>query len=65
MKFNVKHFAIFALIAFVAMWLGGQLTTIIPELGNPWLNAGVAFVITILPFYAIWMYWGKKQAAEA
>ena len=63
-KMGIKHFLIFAVLAYILFWLGGIFVAWIPALGNPWIDAAFAFIVLIIPFYIVWMKWGAKQASE-
>ena len=63
-KMSIKHFLVFAVIAYFMFWLGGQLIAWMPALGNPWIDALITFAVLIVPFYVVWIKWGAKTASE-
>jgi hypothetical protein len=64
MKFNIKQFAIFALLAYLSYLLSGYLTPMIPSTGNQLVTQGIVFLVPLLVLWLVWINYGQKTAED-
>jgi hypothetical protein len=64
MKFEIKQFVIFAILAYIAYTLSSYITPMVPATGNQTVTQAIIFIVPLFILWFVWINWGKKTADD-